>query len=297
MKTAAVQAPAGFKNILFATDFSPAVANAIPFVKAIAGHYQAQIFAFHVRPPVVNPMTGPNTWAVDLEVAKAEDEQHRREMLDTFPGSRTTVLIAEGGIQSCFQKAIKDYNIDLVVLGTHGRTGAAKLLLGSIAEEIFRNVECPVLTVGPLANFCADRSGKFHEVLFATDFSSDARHAAAFAVSLALESQAHLAMMHVIPDQQAGDLVSPTDVSRSVQELLHDAVPEEARGWCNVEYLVKRGNAAEKILETAQHKHSDLIVIGAKKETGVPGASTHLPIATAHKVVARATCPVLTVRS
>lgn len=297
MKTAAVQAPAGFNNILFATDFSPAAANAIPFVKAIAGHYEAHIFAFHVRPPAVNPMTGPNTWAVDLEIAKTEDEQHRRELLDTFPGSRTTVLIAEGGIQSCFEKAIKDHNIDLVVLGTHGRTGAAKLLLGSIAEEIFRKVECPVLTVGPLANYCQDRAGKFHQVLFATDFSSDSRFAAACAVSLALESQAHLAMMHVIPEQQAGDLVSPTDVSHSVQELLRDAVPAEARGWCNVEYLVKRGNAAEKILETAEHKHSDLIVIGVKKETGVPGASTHLPISTAHKVVSRATCPVLTVRS
>jgi nucleotide-binding universal stress UspA family protein len=297
MKTTAVQAPAGFKNILFATDFSSAAANAIPFVKAIAGHYDAHICAFHVRPPVVNPMTSPNTWAVDLEIAKAEDEQHRREMLDTFPGSRTTALIAEGGIQSCLQKAIKDNNIDLVVLGTHGRTGAAKLLLGSIAEEIFRNVECPVLTVGPLANYCQDRAGKFHQILFATDFSSDAHYGAAFAVSFALESQAHLAMMHVIPDQEASDLVSPTDVSRSVQELLRGAVPAEARGWCKVEYLVEHGDAAEKILETAQHKHSDLIVIGAKKETGVPGASTHLPISTAHRVVSRATCPVLTVRS
>ena len=297
MKTAAVQAPAGFKNILFATDFSPAAANAIPFVKAIAGRYEAHIYAFHVRPPAVNPMTAPNIWAVDLEITKAEDEEHRRELLNTFPGTHTTALIAEGGIQCCLQKAIKENHIDLVVLGTHGRTGAAKLLLGSIAEEIFRAVECPVLTVGPQANFCQDRSGKFHQVLFATNFSSDSREAAACAVSLALESEAHLTMMHVIAEQQAGDLVSPTDVSNSVKELLRDALPIEARGWCKVEYLVKRGNAAERILETAQHKHSDLIVIGVKKETGVPGASTHLPISTALKVVSRATCPVLTVRT
>jgi nucleotide-binding universal stress UspA family protein len=297
MKTAAVQAPAGFKNILFATDFSPAATNAIPFVKAIAGRYEAHIWAFHVRPPAVNPMTAPNTWAVDLEIAKAEDEEHRRELLNAFPGPNTTALIGEGGIQSCLQKAIKENNIDLVVLGTHGRTGAAKLLLGSIAEEIFRSVECPVLTVGPLANFCHDRSGKFHQVLFATNFSSDSREAAACAVSLALESEARLTIMHVIPEQQAGDLVSPSDVSDSVKELLRDTVPIEARGWCNVEYLVKCGKAAEQVLETAQHKHSDLIIIGVKKETGVPGASTHLPISMAHKVVSRATCPVLTVRS
>jgi len=154
-----------------------------------------------------------------------------------------------------------------------------------------------VLTVGPQANFCQDRSGRFHQVLFATNFSSDSREAAACAVSLALESEAHLTMMHVIPEQQAGDLVSPADVSHSVKELLRDEVPIEARGWCKVECLVKHGKAAETILETAQHKHSDLIVIGVKKETGVPGASTHLPISTAHKVVSRATCPVLTVRS
>ena len=107
-----------------------------------------------------------------------------------------------------------------------------------------------MLTVGPLANYCQDRTGKFHQILFATDFSSDAHYAAAFAVSLALESQAHLAVMHVIPDQEAGDLVSPTDVSRSVQELLRDAVPTEARGWCKVEYLVKRGNAWQPCRES-----------------------------------------------
>ena len=60
-------------------------------------------------------MTSPNNWAADLDVAKAMDGQHRREMLDTFPGSRTTFLIAEGGIQSCLQKAIEDNHNELVV--------------------------------------------------------------------------------------------------------------------------------------------------------------------------------------
>lgn len=297
MKNAAVQAPAGFKNILFATDFSSAAANAIPYVQRIAHHYEANIFAFHVRPPAVNPMTRPATWPVDLEIAAAEDQQHRRELLDIFPGTHTKVLIGEGDIQGCLQKAIKENNIDLVVAGTHGRSGARKLLLGSIAEEIFRNVECPVLTVGPLANFCRDRAGQFHQILFATDFASDSRETAACATSLAVESQAALTMMHVISDPRACDLVSASEVTDAAETLLRNLLPHDAQAWCKAEYLVLHGNPAEKILETAELKHADLIVLGVRKERGLLGADTHLPIATAHKVVSRAACPVLTIRS
>src|SRR5579863_1437840 len=70
MKTAAARTPARFRNILFATDFSAAAANAIPYAKQIAKHYDADLVAVHVRPPVVNPMTEPASWPTDIEAAK-----------------------------------------------------------------------------------------------------------------------------------------------------------------------------------------------------------------------------------
>jgi nucleotide-binding universal stress UspA family protein len=297
MKTAAVLAPTRFQHILFATDFSSAAASAVPYVKRLAEHYQAEVFAFHVRPPVVNPMTRPATWPVDVEFAKAQDQELRRELLQTFSGVPTKVLIEEGDISSELKKAIDKNDVDLVVLGTHGRSGLGKLLLGSIAEEIFRATECPVLTVGPHSISNHVTTGELREVLFATDFASELKAPAAYAVSLAQEFQARLVMLHVIPETKTGDLVSAHDVTEASQELLRRLVPAEAQAWCKPEYIVEHGNPSETILKIAQLRESDLIVIGVKEGSGVRGASTHLPIATAHKVVSRANCPVLTVRS
>jgi len=91
--------------------------------------------------------------------------------------------------------------------------------------------------------------------------------------------------------------VMGSDVVQSTKKMLQKLVPDEAKTWSKTEYYVERGNPAEKILELAQLRESDIIVLGVKPEHGIPGAATHLPITTVHKVVSRATCPVLTVRS
>jgi nucleotide-binding universal stress UspA family protein len=294
MKAATAKTRTRFANILFATDFSPAAAHAIPFIKKIARHFQSNLLAFHVKPPVVNPMTQPATWPVDVEAAKVFDKERREELLDTFAGIKTEVLIEEGDIQSGLEKAIQKHNTDLVIIGTRGRTGLAKMLLGSVAEEIFRTVPCPVLTVGPHSDAA---KANIREILFATDFASEAPSAAAYAVSLAQEFQARLTMLHVVPEPKPGDLVSWSDVQESSKKLLRKLVPPEAEAWCKPEYFVERGDPGQRILDLANVRAVDLIILGAQPEKGVPGAATHLPIATTHKVVAHAHCPVLTVRS
>jgi nucleotide-binding universal stress UspA family protein len=296
MTTATARTAVRFRNILFATDFSPAAAQAIPYVKKIANHYDADLVTLHVRPPLVNPMTEPGTWPSDIEAAKAQDDKHREEVLDTFAGIRTEVLMEDGSIQSCLDAAIQKSNTDLVVIGTRGRTGLGKLLLGSVAEGIFRTVSCPVLTVGPRSDSSRGAGGQFREILYATDFSPESQGAAAYAVSLAQEFQSRLILLHVIPQRKVGDLVSAADVATSSEKLLRKLVPPEAEAWCRPEYFVERGDPAEKILAFANLRETDLIVLGVRPEKGVPGAATHLPIATAHKIVSHATCPVLTVR-
>jgi nucleotide-binding universal stress UspA family protein len=77
---------------------------------------------------------------------------------------------------------------------------------------------------------------------------------------------------------------------------LHNLVPSEAELWCVPEYVIERGEVAETILNVAAQSKADLIVLAVRKPSGFPGAATHLPIAIAHKVVSRASCPVLTVR-
>jgi nucleotide-binding universal stress UspA family protein len=296
MKAATAKTAVGFQNILYATDFSTAAADAIPYVKRIATHYEAKLVALNVHTPTVNPMTPPETWRALEEAEKAVEQEHREVLQRTFEGIPTQVVIEEGSIEENLQAAIEKYHIDLLVIGTRGRTGLGKLLLGSVAEEILRSVACPVLTVGPYADQTRGTDGQVREILFATDFSSETQAAAGYAVSLAEEFQARLVFLHVVPPLKPNDLVMASDVVESSRALLQKLMPEEAMEWCRAEYFVEQGNPAEKILEVARFRESDMIVLGIKPEAGVPGAAIHLPISTVHKVVAHAGCPVLTIR-
>jgi nucleotide-binding universal stress UspA family protein len=269
------------KNVLFLTDFSPAADAAAPYAAEVAKRFGAKLYALHVQTPIINPMTEPATWAVLEKAAEEEAATHRATLLNSFPGQQTEALIREGG---------------LIVLGTRGRSGLAKFFLGSAAEEIFRKAPCPVLTVGPFSPGQPERSAKFFEIVYATDFSNQSVAAASYALSIAQEFQAHLTLLHVIAADKAGELVRSEELVNSAERRLRDLIPPDVDLWCEPRFVVKLGSAAEKILEVAQERNANLIVLGLRRPGGFPGAATHLPIATAHRVVSHAHCPVLSVR-
>ncbi len=296
MKPIDAQARIQLKNILFTTDFSPASRAAIPYALELGKHYGAKLHALHVRPPVVKPMTPASSWRSLEEVAEEEASKHRQELLNAFAGVETEVLLTDGDVWSNIAAAIEKSNIDLIVTGTRGRSGVAKFLLGSRAEEIYRNAPRPVLTVGPHSKSDLKNVGEFTSILFATDFGPQSIAAAPYAISLAQEYEAHLTMLHVVGDAKTNEFVQPTDLTASSEQLLHKLVPADAELWCAPKFLVERGETAEKILDVAARSRADLIVLGMRKASGLPGAAEHLPIATAHKIVTHATCPVLTIR-
>jgi len=294
--TATAKVATRFENVLFATDFSAAAEQAVPYVRNIVKHYHSRLLALHARPVVVNPMTQPSTWAIDVEYAKSVDEQNRQQLHDLLADLPAEVLIREGDVLAVLQEAIEKNHVDLLVIGTRGRTGIGKLLLGSIAEEILRSVACPVLTVGPHADAAPGSRAEFREILYATDLSRESARAASYATLLAQEFGARLALLHVVPESHPGDLVTWADVQESSKELLRELVPAGAEGVKKVDYFVERGDPAERILDVAHLRQVDLIVLGTQLAKGVPGAATHLPTAIAHKVLAHAGCPVLTIR-
>jgi len=296
MNATATRTRIELKNVLFATDLSDAASAAIPYAKEIVKKYGAQLFVLHVRPPAVNPMTPPQTWVNVEEVAKIEDERQRRNLAAQFGEENAEILIEEGDVQSAMESAIRNHKIDLVVIGTRGRSGFKKFFLGSVAEEIFRQASCPVLTVGPRAAMSLIPHASPRKILFATDFSAESHQAAAYAISLAQEFQATLTLAHVVHGPGAGELVNAAQLESHFRTQLRTLVPAEAEMWRNVEYVVREGEAAETILDMAKNRNVDLIILGVRPEAGFPGASTHLPIATAHKVVSHANCPVLTIR-
>jgi nucleotide-binding universal stress UspA family protein len=295
MPAAATLTRIELKNVLFATDFSWAANAAIPYVNQIAVHFGSHVTAVHIRPPIVNPMTYPTSWPVYIEAAEAENKKHRAELYAQIPGD-TEVIIEEGDVRANLPALIEKKKVDLLVMGTHGRTGMPKFVLGSVAEEIFRKVSCPVLTVGPNSISAAVKPGEFREILFATDFTPGSMAAFPYALSLAQEFQAELTLLHVIPEPKVGELLAASDVQTAAENRLRKLIPEGANSWCRVNIVVERGEIGEKVLDAAKSRKADVIVLGVSAEKGVPGASTHLPIAVAHSIVAHAICPVLTVR-
>lgn len=292
MEAAVAAVQTGFKNVLFATDFSDAAALAIPYVREIAKRYNANVLTLYVRPERARSMP-QRTWTSDTQISETEDERHREQILATFPDARTSVLIKEGNVEDHLDSIIRSRDVDLIVIGTTGRTRDGKHRLGSVAEEIFRSVTCPVLTVGP--DSLSSSGTRFRKILCAADQASD--HAVAHAVSLSQQFQSRLVLLSVITEQEACYRVPSSDMVSTSEYFLHNRLPSGAEGCCKPEYIVSYGDVAEKILEAESKTNPDLIVLGARSERGIHGAPGSLPIATAQRIVSRATCPVLTVRS
>ena len=294
MKAVQTLARVTFKNILFCTDFSAASDTALPYAAEVARHFGAKLFGFHVRVAddyVFVPEGGP----IEPVLTDEEIREDIRTMLDRFPGLEHEAMLGKGGVWRALAPVIKEKKIDLVVVGTRGRTGFAKFMLGSQAEEIFRQAPCPVMTVGPQLARHLPQGTQISEILYASDLSPESANAAPYAISLAQEYQAHLTLLHVITPQRTGDLVAPHELLASSERLLRNMVPAEAEIWCEPKYLVEEGDPSTRILETAQRKGVDLIVLGVRGTASLV-AATHLIGATAHKVVSQAICPVLTVR-
>ena len=280
MKAAEAKTRIALKNILFATDLSYLAEAGIPYVMEIARLYGSKVYAVHVRSRMAE-------WAKPQESAIAS----LKERLKDVPNE---VLVEEGDVRQVLLRQIAEKAIDLVVVSTHGRTGLGRVLLGSVAEAIFREAPCPVLTVGPRLARDPQWMLKIKEVLYATDLTPPSAAAARYAMSLAQENQARLSILNVQPPPKTGELVESERYVTSTLRLLQQLVPDEAQLWCEPYFLVEQGDAAEKILDVAGRHHADLIVLGIRPH-GV-GVATHVSRPTAHRVVAGATCPVLTVR-
>ncbi len=293
----AVTAPPRIKlqTILFATDFSPSAQSALSYALNLAHGYDAEVCSVNVLPhlPFVEaPQPDP-------EQARFLATQRMTDLVgsESFRGVRHKELIQEGEVADVLSKLVREYDIDLIVIGTGGRKGLEKLLLGSVAEEVFRNAECPVLTVGPHAT--PWETGKLRHILFATDFGPESIHGLPYAMSLAEENRALLTLLHVapepgvaLPEPEPGAMpvLEREEVVASAERRLRALIPEVNQLWHEPDYKVLFDSAAETIVKVAQT--ADMIVLGVKR----PRALTkHLGAGVAYKVVCNAPCPVLSV--
>ena len=284
------------KKILLATDFSPASEATLPYALTIARHYGSELFVAHVIPPEFADLIAPERAPTIRQEARQFAQQNMERFLSAGRewGVSCQPLIGEGAIWDVLQDMIQQNGLDLIVLGTHGRRGLRKLLLGSVAEEVFRMAPCPVLTVGPKTSEIQSMDVHLDHILYPLEFVPDTSDAAAYAVSLAEEYHAKLTFMKVFEET-----VPPPDVKAAVEEpvrhWMDDHIPMESDLRQRTSFEPGFGPTAEAILKFASDRGVDLIVMGVRRLD--PAMAAHLPKPdTAYEVVRTAPCPVLTVR-
>ncbi len=297
MPTIAAPPRIRLRNILFATDLDLSAQAALFCALDLARRYSAALFTVNVLPhlPFVEA-TEP-----DPEQMRAAAEQKLAALTEPFKGIQHKELIEQGEVPEVLSRLVKEHDIDLIVIGTGARTGLGKLLLGSVAEEVFRTAECPVLTVGPHVTHW-EIDGNLRHILYATDFGPESVHALPYALSLAENNKARLTLLHVAPEPGvalaepepgAMPVLDPSEVVASGEKQLRALIPQDIALWHEPEYLVQFGPPAETILRISA-KDVDLIVLGVKR----PAALTkHLGAGVAYKIACDGPCPVLSVGS
>jgi nucleotide-binding universal stress UspA family protein len=300
------------RRILCPVDFSDHSRRALDHALAIATWYDAVVTLLHVSPlmPVAAyaPMSGMPPYVGLTPDAR---QALMRSMKEFAAGVAASVPIefeiAEGHVAAIIVDRAGELTADLLVLGTHGRSGLDRWVLGSVTEKVLRKAPCPVLTTPTHAGGAAPETAGFRRIVCAVDFSDCSMHALDYAISLAEEAHASLTVVHVVE--------LPPDIPREVHETvmlgprnqreyialaeeagrahLTDAVPDRVRAAVNVDTVLAAGKPYREILRVAAEHSADLIVVGVH---GRGAIDRMLFGSTTQHLVRQASCAVLTIR-
>jgi nucleotide-binding universal stress UspA family protein len=295
-----------FKHIICPVDFSESSIAAFAHAVAIARWYDAQVTVLHVVPTfepiqVRGDLGDPVRVITPMPREQVLEEMSRALNLAAVAPRITPVAEAGDPQTTIIDQAIST-KADLIVMGTHGRRGFKRLLLGSVTEAVLREAPCPVLTVPPQAPASVSEAVTFKRILCPVDVSPSALQALGFALDLARQADGRVTLLHVVEWLAEEEPRTSTHFSvpeyrrylvEDARERLRNLVAAESRTWVEIDDAVVFGRAHREILRAAETTPADLIVMGAQGRGGIGLA---LFGSTTQQVVRGATCPVLTVR-
>jgi nucleotide-binding universal stress UspA family protein len=291
------------ERILCPIDFSDISHHALAHAAAVARWYEARLTLLYVF---------VNLPALDLPPLVLEDGDRgrlfgqMRAFADIVPPEvQVDCQLQEARlVHDAILAQVADTQADLLVLGTHGRSGFQRLFLGSVTEKVIRKVKCPTLIVPPRAPDIAPGAPvEFRRVLCPIDFSDGSLAALEYAINLSEEADGQLTLLHVtempaaltqepfvVEDEIARIReVAATDARRKLANL----TPENARAYCTIDTAVVEGRVYREILRRATEMKTDLIVMGVH---GRGALDLLLFGSTTHHVIRASACPVLIVR-
>ena len=290
-------------RILCPIDFSEFSEHALKYAMKLAAWYGSRLHVLHVMPPLP-----PSTVSPLGEAGRQLTARNLNTVIDRWHDPRVAVsadLEESGDVAACILEQADVVDADLIVTGSHGRSGLKRALLGSVVEHLLHRSRRPVLTVPSHADTAElMRPVTFGRIVCAVDFSLPSLNALAHALSMAEESNATITLLHVIevpPELAAPSLPPDADIDsvRAAEEAkrlarLTELIPVDARDYCTVEVAVREGGAARQILRVAGEQHSDLIVIGVHGRNAV---DLSVFGSNSRDVINQAACPVLVVPS
>ena len=275
-------------NILFATDFSPASEVGLRYALMMARHYHAKIYMVPAAAMDFVEAIADDARQKALEEARTAavrwvTELRRSGHLD---GVRHELSVGEEA-EKALPRLLEEQVFDLAINGAGCREGQT-LLLEPTIEAVIQRSQCPVLTIG--SHLYGPANGSLTNIVYATDFSPESLEASRYALSLAQDFQARLILLHVVEGLEPTLRDEKTPIAKPYKLWLGKLVPDEARLWCELEFLVEFGRPAERILQVAWENNADLIVFGARglDRMGLAGLNSR-------EVMCNTWCPVLTV--
>ena len=290
------------KLILCPIDFSEFSARAYDHAVSLAEHYRAKLVALHIVELSQHPSLD---FAVSLEKYDAyrkDLREYAQRQLQEFVKNHSydrihpELVVLDGAASDSILSFSQTQKTDLIVMGTHGRRGYDRLMLGSVTDRVMRASHCPVVAVcRPPHESAAVGKGRGHghhlnRILFCADFSENSNGALDYAISAAAEYDAELILLHVLEESP-----NPSEMEEAVAAVttkLDKLIPLERRQGLKITTAVRTGRPYQQIIQFAQESQIDLVSMG------VHGPGT-LDLAvfgsTTYRVMQLGTCPVLAV--
>lgn len=237
-----------------------------------------------VVPSMGATAVGPETTNAATEAAWIDVQQLQSQLIESgaLAGLPHECLVRQGNVWEEVEKVINAKQVDLLIIGTHGRQGFGKLLFGSVAEQIFRHADCPVLTVGPgsFQGPMVDATEVVWPFLFATDFGAASLRALPYAVSFANRVGTKLILLHVIPlvpvslhRANAQNATRAEELARQSSLRRLRELTENLELGVTPEFMAVFGSPSEKILEVAESFTADAIILGLHGSAHIRTAS------------------------
>lgn len=286
------------ERILCPVDLSDASRRALDYALALGRHHGAAVMVVQV----VDLRGWAGAQVEGLDAVVGDTQSSLEEQLGWWVakglggGAGATTEVREGPVVPGILAAASESNADLVVMGSHGRSGFERLALGSVAEKVLRKATCPVLVV-PSREDAVVRAGALTRVVVATDFSDGASGTLAYGRLFTAEAPHALSLVTVI-DWPFGETQGNDPVTQLRQSLEQEATDQLRRVASaagigdEATLVVRRGKSGREILQYARDCRAELIVIGVSGRGAIDRA---LLGSTAHQVLRDAPCPVITV--